>query len=280
MKPATRIQLLRLSFRPAVAPRPTPTRGARIALSAAALCAATLAYSACDKDAPTAAPTVAASAPAAQASAPPPLPPPAKAPAISLEPGAFFVDSERIPSSDADAASRVFSRIDGKPHVENETVTIVAPRAVKPSQVVALVAIVKRAKAVGVTVRTPNRDKVEMPLTITFPTPPVSPCSTVAFISKDARINVWTVGGDVAKSFSKGFAGPDMTLGTEGVRATAARCASPIMFVGADDAMTWGLVYDLAVISRDAPDGAAPLKSSQVGLIPSTTVPGHKVIIE
>jgi hypothetical protein len=137
----------------------------------------------------------------------------------------------------------------------------------------------KKAKAASVVLRTENRDKIIVPLTILFPAPPIPECSAVAYIAKDAKISVWSLRGEVAKVFSKGFAGPDMTLGTEGVRAQIARCDSTILFVGADDAMSWGLVYDLATMSRVTPDGGAT-KVTQIAVVPGTVVPGHKVSLD
>ena len=46
--------------------------------------------------------------------------------------------------------------------------------------------------------------------------PRVADCTTVAWIAKDAAIDVWPAGGGTAKRVIKGLAGPDMTLGTRG----------------------------------------------------------------
>jgi hypothetical protein len=65
------------------------------------------------------------------------------------------------------------------------------------------------------------------------------------------------VAGGTAKRIFKGLAGPDMTLGTEAVSQVGARCESSDLVVGEDDAMTWGLVFDLDTMAFQAPSARA-----------------------
>lgn len=216
---------------------------------------------------------------AAVAPTPTPTAPPApKPPVISIEPGVFVVGAERVQPTDPDPVGQIASLLTGKPMVEGAIVEMDVKRATKPSQVVTMIAALKKAKAKGAIAKTENRDKVVQPFSITFAAPPRPDCSVVAFIAKDSKINVWPIGGGAAKTYSKGFAGPDMTLGTEGVRESTARCESSILFVGADDAMNWGLVYDLATISKML--GAGMSKVTEFAVVPGTVVPGRKVTLE
>lgn len=210
-----------------------------------------------------------------------PTPPAPKPPKILIEPGTFAIDAERVSPTDPDPVGQIATLVTGKPQVEGAIVEIEVKRAAKPSQMVTMMAALKKAKAKGVIAKTENRDKVVMPFTLTFAAPPQPDCAVVAYIAKDSKINVWTLGGGAAKTYSKGFAGPDMTLGTEGVRESVARCDAPILFVGADDAMNWGLVYDLATISKSGQDGGVGLaKITQFAIVANTVVPGRKVVLD
>jgi len=206
----------------------------------------------------------------------PAAPAPPKPPKIVVEPGSFAIDAERVSPTDPDPVGQIASLVRGKPQVEGAMVELDAKRAAKPSQMWTMIQALKKAKAKGAIARTENRDKVITPFEITFPSPPLPDCTVVGFIAKDARINVWPIGGGAAKVYSKGFAGPDMTLGTEGVRELVGRCDAAVLFAGADDAMNWGLVFDLATMSKSS--GAT--KITQFAIVPGTVVPGRKVTIE
>jgi hypothetical protein len=209
-----------------------------------------------------------------------PTPPEApKPPSIAIAPGEYVVNAEHILVSDPDVVGRLVANLTGKPLVEGAIVPFDAPRAVKPSQVVAMLQALQKAKAKGALARTENRDKVVVPLALSFSTAGAPPCTPVALITKESRISVWTMGGQVAHTFTKGFAGPDMTLGTEQVRTNASHCDSPYLVVAGDEAMIWGLVYDLATMSMVAPAGATS-KTTQVVVAPATIVPGRKVTLD
>jgi hypothetical protein len=168
----------------------------------------------------------------------------------------------------------------GKPLVEGQDVEVTAMRSAKPSQVAALVVALKKAKAKSAIVKTETRDKVMAPLPLYFASS-VPDCSTVAYIAKDASVNVWNAGGSVAKRVTKGFAGPDMTLGTAAVRAaTNTGCESTILLVAADDMMIWGLVFDLVTISKQTTDAGPPLHASSTVLLTTPPVPGRKVTLD
>jgi hypothetical protein len=236
---------------------------------------------ACDDPPNSAGPVVDAGAASssAQPAATPTAPEAPKPPTISLSPGEYVVNAEHIPVADPDVVGRLAANLTGKPLVEGEVVAFDAPRNVKPSQVVAILAALKKGKAKGAIARTENRDKVIVPLAISFSAANAAACTPVALITKESRISVWTMGGQVAHTFTKGFAGPDMTLGTEQVRTNASHCDSPYLVVAADELMIWGLVYDLATMSMTAPAGAVT-KTTQIIVAPATIVPGRKVTLD
>jgi hypothetical protein len=228
----------------------------------------------CDRDpspsdarpsATTSAPAVATVAPAA---------PEMRPPDIIVDHGYIAIGADRVPAAEHGLADKVAIFLTGRPMVEGRAVDVVAMRNARPSEVVAVIAALTRAKATGAAIKSEARDNTTQRLPIaldsTFP-----PCTTVAWIAKNAAIDVWPAGGGTAKRIFKGLAGPDMTLGTEAVRSVGARCDSSDLVVGADDAMTWGLVFDLATMALQAP-GA---RTTQAVLVPSA-VPGRKLVID
>jgi hypothetical protein len=212
---------------------------------------------------------------------PPPAPtstaspePEARMPDIIVDPSHVSVGSDRIPVGDPGLADKVAVFLTGRPMLAGRTVDFVAMRNAKPSQVSAVVVALQRAKAGAAGVKTDSRDGVTSTLPLSF-TKNLQDCTTVAWIAKDAAIDVWPAGGGTAKRLIRGLAGPDVTLGTEAVRKQGSACASSELVVGGDDAMTWGLVFDLAMNSLHAP-GAR----TSAAVLVTGVVPGRKVVME
>jgi hypothetical protein len=185
----------------------------------------------------------------------------------------FRIDGSFIGPSEGDRLTGVL-----EPYASAEPFPVDAARNAKPSFVVTALRALRRAHATSSKVTTDDRNRTPTELLVTLLSVAVPNCSAVALIGKDASISVWTVGGTVAKKFPRGFGGPDMTLGSEGLRATAALCNGPALFVGADDVMNWGLVFDLAFASRGSPD--AGRKSLDVAVIAGTVVAGRRVALD
>jgi hypothetical protein len=207
-----------------------------------------------------------------------PTPEPPRAPQIIVDAAATAIGPDRVMANDTDSVAKMAALLTGKPKVEGEVVDVTVMRKAKPSHVAALVKALTKAKAKGASVHTETRDKGTGTLALTFPKAAPPPCSVVAYIGKDGGINVWPVSGATAKKFNRGFAGPDMTLGPEGVRKAASTCDSPMWLVSADDTLDWGLLYDLATIAKG--EGADTLRPTQTVLLTEAPVPGRKVTIE
>jgi len=203
-----------------------------------------------------------------------PVLPEERAPDIIIDPGYVAIGTNRVPAGEPGLADRVSVFVTGRPTIEDHAIDIVAMRNAKPSEVAAVVSALQRAKATGVAVKTEARDNTTQRLPLSFDAT-LQPCTTIAWIAKDASIDVWPVAGGTAKRIFKGLAGPDMTLGTEAVSQVGARCESSDLVVGADDALTWGLVFDLGTMAFRAP-GARTSKAVLV----TTAVPGRKLVIE
>jgi hypothetical protein len=228
-----------------------------VALAPSAILAALLTFSlTCDDTAhPDAHPpaTTSAAAVASTASTPPEV----RAPDIIVEPGYVSIGTDRVLGGDQGLADKVAIFLTGRPMIEGRTIDVVAMRNARPSQVAAVVLALRRAKATGA-------------FDSAF-----APCTTIAWIAKDAAIDVWPAGGGTAKRIIKGLAGPDMTLGTEAVSGVGGRCDSSDLVIGADDAMTWGLVFDLATMALRAPEARA----SKAVLVTSA-VPGRRLVMD
>lgn len=203
-----------------------------------------------------------------------PVAPEVRAPDIIVEPAYVSIGTDRVNAGEPGLADKISVFLTGRPMIEGRTVDVVVMRNAKASEVAAVVLALRRAKASGASVKTEARDNSTQRLPLSFGTALV-PCTTIAWIAKDAAIDVWPVSGATAKRILRGLAGPDITLGTEAVRTVEARCDSSDLVVGADDPMTWGLVFDLATTVLQSPGARA----SRAVLV-TTAVPGRKLVLE
>lgn len=240
----------------------------------ATLAACSMTVVACDNDAKVGAtPDAGTSGVAPQAVAPPPPEPP-RAPDIIVDPSTISIGNDRVPGGEPGLADKVAVLLTGRPAIAGRPVDFVALRNAKPSQVAAVVSALHRAQASEVGVKTETRDRTTQRLPLSFASS-VGDCTTVAWIAKDGAIDVWPAAGGTAKRIIKGIAGPDMTLGTEAVLKHAGSCSASELVVGADDHFPWGLVFDLATMSMQAP-GARTSRA----LLVTNAVPGRKLVIE
>jgi hypothetical protein len=236
---------------------------------------------ACDAhDATSATPEAAPPLPSAAAAPPAPPPPEVRAPDIIVDPSYVSIGNDKVPTlggTEGALADRIGVFVSGHPTVESisgRTIDVVAMRNARPSQVAATLSALRHAGASAAAVKTEARDNSTQRLPLAF-TVPVQPCTTVAWIGKDAAIDVWPISGGRAKKVIKGLAGPDMTLGTEAVRSVAGGCDASALVVGADDSMTWGLVFDLATMAL-----AAPGARVSGAVLVTSAVPGRKLALD
>jgi hypothetical protein len=200
--------------------------------------------------------------------------PEARAPDIIVDRSRVAIGPDRVPAEERALADKITVFLTGRPAVEGRSVDFVAMRDAKPSGVAAIVTALRRAKATGAKVKTEARDGTTQSVPLAFATS-IQDCTTIAWIAKDDAIDVWPAGGGRAKRVIKGLAGPDMTLGTEAVRTRQSGCGASQLIVGADDAISWGLVFDLTSSALHAPGASA----SSVVLVTSA-VPGRKLVLE
>jgi hypothetical protein len=238
-------------------------------LALVTLASTTLVLGACDEKQSA---NAAASASATVAPPPPPPPPPEKPPIVFVEDAQITVSGEKIDLS-GDVKGKLVAVLGAKPKVAGETLEIQALRDAKYARVAAAVAAVRDAKAKGAIVKTALRDNAlgELPLDLGAP----AACAPVGMIAKDSAILVWPAGGGTATRFTHGMAGPDMTLGSDGMRKVGASCDGNAFVVAADPEVKWGLVFDLAIAAKSSEAGAP---KQTVGIVPADPpTPGKKL---
>ncbi len=242
----------------------------------AALFAFAVAAAACDdksaadaKPQPDAPPKVTASARAA-------APPAADTlPSLNVDEAAATLAGMRIDFS-GDARGKLTAALEGSPKVRGSMMPVEAMRNATMPRVSTALAALKAAGARGAVLRTATRERsVIGELVVEFDAAAPAPCSVVAMVGKDSAITVWAAGGGSAQRFAHGMAGPDLTLGSEGMRKASASCDSQVYFLGADDAVKWGLVFDLALAARAFEAGA--MRATQARVLLSAPSPARKL---
>jgi hypothetical protein len=209
------------------------------------------------------------------AASPAPLPSaePPKATALTVDDTGFVANGTRADFTAPDFKGRVTALLASTPKIEGESLQLEASRKA-PTQKVALVArALAAAKAKDIAVKTPTRDRVPALLPIASSAPPS--CSAAGYINKDVSVAVWTAGGGTATRFTKGFAGPDLTLGSEAMRKASGACDSGTFYIGADESITWGLAFDLAMAARTSEAG--PARATTAAFLPDNASPGRPV---
>jgi hypothetical protein len=244
----------------------------RALLASALLVSVTALWTACDSKATTPeapAPIVASDA----AAAAPPPPPAPTAPEIIVDRSNIDIGKNRVATGEPGLTDKIAVFLRGSPGLAGAVVDVVAMRSVKPSQVQAVLTALRQANVASVDVKTETREGETRKLPLFWPKT-LPDCATMAWIAKDAAIDIWPVGGGAAKRVIRGLAGPDLTLGMEAFQKQAADCQASYFVVGADDAMSWGVVFDLAMAALHQPW----TRTSGAELLASA-VPGHKVAL-
>jgi hypothetical protein len=212
---------------------------------------------------------------ASPAAAPaPPVPDSPRAPDILVDASHVAIGNSSVATGDLGLADKVGVFLSGRPLIEGQTVSVVAMRNAKPSSVAAVITALERARATGASVKTEARDSTTLTLPLSF-TKSIPDCATVAWIAKDAAIDVWPAGGGTPKRVGRGLAGPDITLGTDTARTQASGCNASVMVAGSDDGLPWGVLFDLATSVLGAPGARA-----SAAVLVTSAVRGRKLVRE
>jgi hypothetical protein len=214
--------------------------------------------------------------PASSVPSPPATPPPPHAPDILVDDTGCTINGEAFTGAPAEWRDRVVAFLSGKPLVAGQPVEVSVMRDAKMPKIEAALVALKRAKAKSVIVHTPTREQTMGTLELTLTHGALTDCTAVAMIEHDVAVGLWGIGGGTAQRFPHGLAGPDLTLGTEALKKRAAGCDSSSWVLGADDSITWGLAFDLAMRAKAATDGAAPIRATSVILATTAPTPGRR----
>jgi hypothetical protein len=232
-----------------------------------------LSLSACDsKPKPAPAP---ASTPAPEATPTPP-PRPTLPPTLIVDSSGGLVAGTRVSLDQGGGVERLKSELSQhRSFVENQEVRISAERPAKPAYVGAMLDALGALGASRVLVRTSTR--ADFPPEVGFvaleKARSAPACSLVAMITADRGTAVWSRAGGVAGKRGKGMAGPDLTLTGETIQTRSKSCPdSQLIFVAGAEGVDWGLVYDLAALTKRL---ARPF--ADAALIPVPPVPGQPV---
>ncbi len=200
-----------------------------------------------------------------------------KPPLVTVDDVSVVVAGDRVDFAGPDAKGRLAALLATKPLVSGETLEVDALRETTMPHFEAVVDALHEAKAKGAKVKTMMRDRSLGELALLFDHPPASSCAAVAMIAKDDAVLVWPYGGGTALRYAHGMAGPDITLGSEGLRKLANACESSIFFVSADDSIKWGMVFDLASAAPGGRDGGVAFRPTSAVVLVKPPVPGRKV---
>jgi hypothetical protein len=245
--------------------------------------ASLLVLSGCDKGAAPAGPSGSASqkAPSSEAPRPeaPKAPEPPRAPAITVDEHGCTIDGKAFTTSPAEWRDAAGALLATKPLVAGEAVVVNVMRDAKAPTVETILSALAHAKAKSVLVRTPTRDQSSGEITLKLEHGAVRDCSVVAMIEHDGTVAVWSKAGGGAQRFARGMAGPDLTSANDALRKHAASCDSPVWFLGAADAVPWGLAFDLAMRAKAA-DAGANLRPTEAIFLTHHATPGRPITDE
>lgn len=233
---------------------------------------AALLGSACDQK-PTVAPPDAAPVTSATASASAADLGPPKPPLVTIDDSGVVVSGDKVGFGGGDARGRIAGMLSSKPLVSGQTLEVDALRDTTMAHFSIALAALRDAKAKDAMVKTAKRDLSMGTLHVAIEHAPPPACAAVGMVAKDNSIEVWPWGGAVAQRFTHGFAGPDITLGSAALARRAEECNAPFALVAGDDAIKWGVVFDLALATAQA----APAKAATAVVLTKPPVPGRKV---
>lgn len=193
----------------------------------------------------------------ASAKAPPPAPPPPAPPApvaprmpdLLVDPQGPMLGGERIDVSKRDWSEKLRAAVEKLP-IDGGAVSVAADRQAKTQYVAAFVGALGAAGASEIEVKTQARVGGQSSLKL-VPERRVAKttpdCAAIGMVKKDSTSAVWQLKGGTARKFSRGFAGPDLSMTfDEGLSKRIAGCSATTWFFSGEDDVIWGLAFDLA----------------------------------
>ncbi|HKQ71644.1 MAG TPA: hypothetical protein VJT73_20010 [Polyangiaceae bacterium] len=236
---------------------------------------ALLAIVGCDEKPP---PKPVAEAPTVTAAPAPPKPPPDPLAGLSVDELGLFLQTQRVDMTAKDAEEKIKAIVGALP-VKQKTVPVAATRNAKTQHVGALARALGEAGAAQIDVKTPDRSGAEAILKL-LPQELVSAkapdCAVVSMVKKDNTSAVWKLKGGTASKFSKGLAGPDLSMTYDGMKGQMTGCAASQWFLAGEQNVIWGLVFDLGqVVAKADP----PPKATEAVLLYEAPIAGRAVAL-
>jgi hypothetical protein len=176
-------------------------------------------------------------------------PPPLEIDGISPKVGFARVIFDK-PSSRAKLANEIAQN---KEHYAGKEALIVVDRKAQTAWVVAMLEELSAIGAGPVTVQTETRADLPGKLVLEPQSKAggAAPCSVVTQILADRGTAVWKLSGGVAEKWSKGFAGPDLSMTADAIQRAGKACKdSQTAFISGSEGIEWGLVFDLAAATK------------------------------
>lgn len=203
--------------------------------------------------------TLAAKAPpSTPSSEDPPAPAEPRMPDLLVDLKGPMLGGERVDVTKRDWPEKLQAAVAELP-VSGKAVSVAADRQAKTQHVAGLVFALGAAGATEVTINSQARVGGQSALTV-IPERLVAAstpdCAAVGMIKKDSSSTVWQLKGGTARKFSRGFAGPDLSMTfDEGLSKRIAGCAATSWFFAGEEDVSWGLAFDLAekVTKADPP---------------------------
>jgi len=211
------------------------------------------------------------------AATPTPPPRPTLPPTLIVDASGALVAGARVTLDTRDALDRLKSELEQhRSFIEKQEVRLSAERPAKPGAVSMMIEALGAVGASRALVRTSTR--ADFPPEVGFisleKAKSAPACSLVAMITSDRGTAVWSRSGGVAGKRGKGMAGPDLTLTGETIETRAKSCAeSQVIFVAGAEGVDWGLVYDLAAVTKRL----SRALFAETAVVPTPPVPGHAV---
>lgn len=176
-------------------------------------------------------------------------------------------DSEKVPTFEIDESSAkvgysryLIDRADGlaklrseleaqKAHIDGKELKVVIARKAKLPWVTTYLASLEAMGARAFEVETPTRADYpnHVRFTATKQVEGLPACTPVSVIQEDRTTVTWKLGGGSQSRRGRGLGGPDLSTTGLSIERLAKACPKgKTVVVGAHQAVTWGLLYDLA----------------------------------
>lgn len=198
-----------------------------------------------------------------------------KLPSIVVDSPGVSIAGDTATATTPEGAKKVRDLV-AKLKVEGKSVPVVALRGARTPDVAVTVDALGAGGATEVVLRTQDRSRKDATLKVTpeKKAGKLADCTVVAMVLKDRTTASWTLKGGVALKYSKGMAGPDLSMTFDGVTKQVNACASTAFAFSGDDSVEWGLTFDLVTKIATA---EPPLKPTTWVLLREAPVAGRPV---